>query len=411
MMRRFVLLICVFLFQFGLIAQEEGFIEESVKLRLDSINKSIKSLESEMPKLKRSRSYQLFYKKQELEKLRFLLQYEKYLINEELQLARNLIEVSLRAAENRKHAELTEFYLEYRKRLNAAVIAKREHYQELFGKEKNFRKVLYGFLEEKNDYNISRAEQMVYLANKFATENNLESVLDFLKKYDAEVNAMRQDFESEFELEMLTSNKNKYMSVVMDLIESDSINDILKAQRLVNECYQYSLQWNTKLTPAFFEIEQNVVLRSISDWYKRQGIIAQISEFNEKSVIAQRDSVNVDGVYRWNDYILVIGEMDHRAKMENVKRGEAIIHADKKLLEYIRVNRLAKFRRSVKVGTTALIPFKVKLEENFFIYNLTTEKWQYIIVYTRLKSAGLTDKLITYLPPIQFDFEITEDDS
>ena len=387
---------------------QEAIINEKLKNRLDSLENRIKKLESQIPELKRTRHYNLYFIKQELEKTQYAYKYEKLVFDEDLEQAELILKANMHYAVKKNDVGLIKYYQRY---LDDLTIKKKEReirYQQLFVKEKTFKKELYHFLNIGDEYNILRAVRMVDLALKFAADRQLNSTIDYLRKYEKIVDAELFDFYSEYNLMQLANYEKQFEKQIDPLIESDSISDILEAQKIVDHCFEYSSILHTKLDPKYFGFQQNRVSKALTDYYKRQGDMEFLEEYADQAVMAKLDSINKKGIYRWNDFIIVIDEIIPNAQFKSVQKGEAIIDADKKLIEYIRVNRLAKLGKEVNVGPTMLIPFSSEDGPENFQFNPEAEKWQYIICYTKVKNDITTKKVNAYLPPLQFEYELDE---
>ena len=170
------------------------------------------------------------------------------------------------------------------------------------------------------------------------------------------------------------------IEVFLPLVESDSLERIQEAGELVSHCYSYASSLNTRLDTSFFVLQKNVVATSISDYHDRAGNNVSLASLNGQSVVARLDSVNREGIYKWHDKILVIGHFLPSSKSEQVKSGEAIISADRKLLEYIRINRLARLGNEVRMGHTFLIPYQDDRSSSDFIFNPNKMKYWEMVV-------------------------------
>ncbi|MCG8701173.1 MAG: hypothetical protein MI922_24175, partial [Bacteroidales bacterium] len=162
----------------------------------------------------------------------------------------------------------------------------------------------------------------------------------------------------------------------------------------------------TKLDTNFFNLQRNVVSKAIEDYHKRNSDQALMEEYANQAVMAKLDSLNQKGIYRWNEYIIVIDEIRPSAQFVRVQKGEAIIDADNKLAEYIRINRLGKIKDNVDMGTTVLIAYQSDTGPNMFRFNPSAHKYQYMICYTRIKSDLFTKRINAYLPPLEFEDEV-----
>lgn len=388
---------------------QETIMNEELKNHIDSLERRIQHLEAEIPRLKRSRHYNLYFKKQELEKTRFIHEYEKLAFEEDLLQAEMILNAKTKSAIKRNDQQLLNFYQDYHKDLINKMKSQSERYQELFAKEKSFKKELYRFINMGDEYNILRAQRMVELALKYAYERKLGTTLEYLQHYKKLVDAEVFDFYSDYNLMLLANSEHQFEKQILPLIESDSLSDIMEAQKIVENCYKYATIGKTKLDTNYFEFQKNMVSKAITDYHKRQGDMEFLEEYADQAVLAKLDSLNKKGIYRWNEYIIVIDELKPNAQFKNVQKGEAIIDADRKLIEYIRINRLAKVGKEVEVGPTMLIPFCSDDGPVNFHFNPEAEKWQYIICYTKVKNDMTTKKVNAYLPPLQFENKIIED--
>ena len=399
-------LIGIFLMFFAPAFSGETIISEAQKNLFDSLENRISYLQIEIPRLKRTRHLNLYFKKLELEKTQFVYDYEKLVFEEDLMEAEALLNAKTKAALRTNDKSLIDFYKNYHNDLIDKMKKQAIRYQELFAKEKTFKKELYKYINIGDEYNILRAQRMVNLAIKYAQERNLNTTLQYLDKYKIIVEAEVFDFYSEYNLFALANNEHQFEKQIDQLIDSDSLSDIVEAQKVLEDCYEYSSIIKTKLDKKYFDFQRNRILKAASDYQKRQGDSQHLEEFSNQAVLAKLDSLNQKGIYRWNDYIIVVDELKPNAKFKNVQKGEAIIDADKKLIEYIRINRLAKVGREVEVGPTILIPFKSSDGIENFYFNPKSEKWQYIICYTRVKNEFTTKKVNAFLPPLEFEHEV-----
>jgi len=392
----------------GKVRGQDQFIDLATQQLFDSLDARVKALESELPRLSRSQSMNYFFKKRELDHTIFLTYYHRYIFDEDLEKAKDLIESRLQAARKRFDSESVKFFEQYAGKLTKEQIAQQRRYQLLFAREKNFKKELYRFIEAGDEYSLKRAERMVSLAMKYAEEKKLEMVSQYLISYRHLIEATIYDFYSDYDLKKLTYNEGQFNKVFLPLVESDSLERIQEAGELVSHCYSYASSLNTRLDTSFFVLQKNVVATSISDYHDRAGNNVSLASLNGQSVVARLDSVNREGIYKWHDKILVIGHFLPSSKSEQVKSGEAIISADRKLLEYIRINRLARLGNEVRMGHTFLIPYQDDRSSSDFIFNPNKMKYQYMVCYTVIKSQTLTRDVSKYLPPLQFEFELSE---
>ena len=279
-------------------------------------------------------------------------------------------------------------------------------YQKLFAREKDFKKELDRFLDEGDEYSLKRAQRMIDLAIKFAKERNLETVLAYLNKYDGLVKARLYDYYSEYDLNELTKSKKYFQKVFTPLVDSDSLELIKQAGELVENCYRYAAVSSCVLDTSYFVLQRNVVLASISDYNERKGYTNSLAGLGSTAIIARLDTLNQEGVYKWHEKIIVVGSIKPSSGSQAVRRGEAIIDADHRLVEYIRVNKLAKIGNEVKMGHTFLIPCNVDGKTSDFRFNPQKRKFQYIACYTRIESTYFTESVSKFFPVMQFESEV-----
>lgn len=391
----------------GISRGQEQFIDPVTQKLFDSLKARTEYLELELPRLSKSQSMQYFFKKRELDHTLFLSYYHRYVFDEDLEKARTLIDSRLKGAKKRFDATSEKFYTEYAGKLTQEQINQQRRYQLLFAKEKNFRKELFRFIDAGDEYSLKRAERMVMLALKYAAEKNLETVHQYLIKYKHLIEATIFDYYSDFDLKKLTNNKNSFNKTFLPLVESDSLQWIIESGELVNYCYSYAASTNTKLDTNFFAWQKIVVATSLSDYNDRVGNSASLASLEGQSIIARLDTLNREGIYKWHDKILVIGHFLPEGKSDQVQVGEAIIHADRKLLEYVRINRLARLGNDIKMGHTFLIPYNTDEAVTNFIFNPVKLKYQYMVCYSNIKNQSTTYAISKFLPPLQFEIEIS----
>ena len=362
------------------------------KQLLDSLNNRIDALRSEIPRLSASRDASYFFKKRELDMTIFQRDY--------------YTDSRFSAAEKRRDNVAVDFYRDYKTRLTKERSSQLARYQHLFAKEKNFRKELYRFIDAGDEYSLHRAQRMTELAIKFAKERNLETVIPYLYNYNSLVRAKLFDFYSDYDLDELTHSDRNFQKVFMPLIESDSLELIENAGKLVENCYIYAASSHCVLDTAYFALQRNVVLTSIADYNERKGNNLALSNMEGSTILARLDTLNREGVYKWHDKIIVVGSIKPTASYMYVKKGEAIIDADHRLIEYIRVNRLAKVGKEIKMGYTFLIPYTVDGAPSDFHFNQSKMRYQYIACYSKIENGYFTKSISKFLPVMQFEFEV-----
>ncbi len=405
---RILLLLLVVSFSYSWVRGQEALMDAVTKNRLDSLDQRIKYLELEIPILAETLAPSYFFVKRELDYTIFQSYYYRYIFDEELDQARTLIESRLKGAQKRGDTDAVAFYSGYSNKLTKEIANQQRRYNYLFAKEKNFRSEFDRFIEAADEYSLNRAKRMTDLAIKFASEKNLPTVLEYLYRYQNYVAACLFDFSSEYDLVKLTHSEASFQKAFTLLIESDSLELIQEAGKLTDQCYNYVANIHSALDTNYFAMQRKVVNTSISDYNERKGYNSNLTKLGGQSVIARVDSLNKEGIYKWHDKILVVGHFKPTASIDNVKKGEAIIDADRKLFEYIRVNRLAKLKDDARLGQTYFIPYQEDDKIKDFCYNPNLKQYQYMICYTMIESSSLTKEINKFLPPLQFKTETGE---
>jgi hypothetical protein len=382
---------------------QEAFLDPADKYLLDSLESRIKNLEQIISGLSANRDVNFYYTKRDLDITVFLSQYYHSIADENIDEAKEVIDLHLQAAEKRRDEYSIKFYKDYQSRLTTEIQKQWRHYQFLFQKEKNFENEFNKFYKVRDEYSLNRCKRMTSLAIKYARERKLDITLKYLFKYDRMVNAALISYHSEFDLDKLTRKESEFQKVFSLLISSDSLEQIKKAGLLVENCYSYVENISCALDTNYFIKQQIIVTNALYDYNQRKGNNSELSLLIGKTIKGRFDTLNREGIYKWNDYILVIGEFDPKAKFDNVKKGEAISDADHRLLEYIRINRLANLGNKVKMGTTYLIPFFNDNKQQDFKYIPELRKFQYMVCYTQIENVDLTKQICRLLPPIEFE--------
>jgi hypothetical protein len=386
----------------GLMGQEVP-VDLDYKTLIDSLDIRIKNLDSEIPRLSAIRDANYFYKKRDLDITIFLSSYYRFLSDEDIDQAKELIESRLYVAQKRKDAYSIDFFQGYKLQLTKEIGRQRARYQYLFKDEKNFKKVFYNTLNESDENSLKRCKHLTDLALKYAREQNLETVIKYLTKYEGIIDAAIYNSTAEYDLKKLTKSESAFQKMFTPLIESDSLELIYKADSIVEHCYKYSASTSCRLDTNFFAKKKKIVIIAISDFNARKGANAELTILAGQTIIARFDTINREGIYKWHESIIVIGHFNPKSKSENVNKGEAIIDADRRLFEYIRINRIAKLGKSVKLGNTFIIPFEFENKPIGFMFNPRVKKYQYMICYTRIKNKNLTQKITKVLPPLEFE--------
>ncbi|MBN1598631.1 MAG: hypothetical protein JW894_10080 [Bacteroidales bacterium] len=373
---------------------------------LDSLEKRIVFLERKIPHLKEIRDPDYYFARNDLDRTLFLKYYYNYLFDEDLDKAKSLIESKLKVAKKRRNDNDIDFYKEYEDKLKEEIINQQRRYQQLFAKEKNFKKEFNRFIDQNDEYSLMRAQRMTDLALKYARDKKLNSVTEYLYKYKAYASARIYDYHSQYDLQKLTSKESAFEKEFQPLVYSDSLPLIEEAGKLVRYCYDYAFSSSSLLDTAYFALKENVVSKAIHDYHARKGNSSALAGLIGQSVIASLDSFNREGIYQWNDNIIVIGHFKPDSKFDNVKKGEAILEADRTLIEYIRVNRLAKLGKTVRMGATFLIPYNDDVVPSAFLNNGEKVNYHFMVCYTRVENDHITREIRKLLPVMQFDYEV-----
>lgn len=393
---------------FILFAQEKVF-DEKTKYTLDSLDNRITHLEKSIEQMGTSRDANLFRTKRDLDMTKFLRQYEELIYDEDIFSAQNLIEKKIQEAEKRMDKFAIDYYKTYKSKLTRLRGQKRARYQELFAKEKNFEKEYKTYIKGGDEYSLIRAKRMVDLAIRYAEEKQLSETLKYLYRYRELTAALIYDLHSEFDLRKLSNNESYFLKTFEPLLESDSLDVIMKGAELANQCYNYTSTTPCKINPGFFDMQKIAAANAIVDWNERQGITAELATLTGQSVIARLDNLNREGIYQWKNLILVIGTVKFSSKSEMVRRGEAIINADRTLLDYVRINKIAKVKNNkIEAGKTYMVSYYIDGKKTYFNYDYNKNEYQYMICYTSIVNEKVTEEMIRFLPPLQFQEEINE---
>ncbi|MBN2481855.1 MAG: hypothetical protein JXB19_08955 [Bacteroidales bacterium] len=387
----------------GRVMAQELLFGKHYEQLFDSLDNRIASLEKQIPRLKESRDVSYYNLQRELDLTIFVKAYEEYVMEEQLDQARSLVERRLEHARSRKDQYSVDFYNKYLDLVYTQLKQQRMYYQELLSKEKKFKKAYHAIVEEGTLEFHQKADRMIKLALKYAHENNLKETASYLQGYLLYNEAVIYDFNTPYDLAKLAAGSKNFEAVFVPLVESDSINDIKKAEELLNACRNYSKLAGTALDSAYFDQQNLVIATALSDLLSSEGRDREIEKFTDQSIEARLDTLNPSGVFKWNDYVVVIDEFIPNSSFKNVKKGEAIIHADKMLATYLMKNKLCKSISELKFGYAFIIPYESNVKNADFYYNETTGKWQYIACYASIVSEAYTKNVSRYMPPIYFE--------
>ncbi|MBN1158451.1 MAG: hypothetical protein JXA61_03655 [Bacteroidales bacterium] len=400
----FILVVTVIAGSRRIMAQELRFRSDYGQL-FDSLDQRINSLEQQIPRLKESRDVSYYGLQRELDLTIFVKAYEEYVMEEELDRAGNLVETRLKHAQLRKDQYSVEFYSRYLDLVYRQIKQQRMYYQELLAREKKFKKVYQEIIREGTPESHVKADRMIKLALKYASENNLRETAYYLQRYLLYNAAVMNNFNSPYDLDQLTARAGNFEEVFLPLVESGNIDDIQKAEELLNNCLNYSKLTGTALDSVYFDQQRLAITAALSEPFSREGKEEVAEKHTYQSKLARLDTLNLSGVFKWNDYIVVIDEFLPVSSFENVRKGEAIIHADKILAAYLMTNKLCRSVSELKFGYAYIIPYVSNVKNTSFYYNQATGKWQYITCYTSIVSETYTRNVSHYMPSIHFENE------
>ncbi len=390
----------------NILSAQEDYFDQKTKRLLDSLDKRISYLEIQVPKLSENRDAKYFATKRELDMTIFVRNYEEYLFDEDLDAAEQLIESRIQASEKRTDQFAVDYYHGYALELTKIRGQQQARYQKLFAKEKNFKNEWEKFIKVGDEYSLTRALRMVDLAIKYAQDKHLTETLKYLYRYRDFTEALVYDFHSSYDLEKLTSSESVFLKTFEPLINSDSLKSIQEGIELVNACYEYAASAKSVADTIFFGKQKIAAANAVADWNQRQGMTAELALLTGQAVLAQLDSINKEGIYIWKGKIVVIGSLTFTSKSENVRRGEAIINADRRLMDYIRINKIAKISSSYKIGKTVMLPYVEEGKPEYFLFDRKLQKWQYMVSYSSVINERVTKDMIRFLLPMQFKEEI-----
>ena len=368
----------------------------------DSLDQRVSDLQKQIPKLKQARDVAYYNKQRELELTLFVKSVEEYIHEEDLDNAKKIVEARLEKAEFRREQYSVTFCRKYKDDVNNLIKQQRIHYQALFAKEKNFKKEFDRLAGTGTTDNYQKTLRMVNLALKYANENKLTETIKYLDNYKSYTEALIFDAGSEYNLASLTSNAKEFEKVFLPLVESDTIEDIREAESLISYCINYSRLTGSRLDPEYFARQGLVVTSSLSDFLESKGREKELERYTDEAVKARVDSLNPCGVFKWHEQIIVIDEFNPSSTMEAVKKGEAIIHADKMLTAYLKKNKLCTSEKDLTFGYAFVIPYHSDAKNSAFYFNSSSQKWQYITCYTSVIDTEYTQHVSKYMPPLLF---------
>ncbi len=298
--RRNIIVFFVFLsISFSCLIGQESFYDPHTKNLLDSLDKRIAALQIEIPRLAETRATNYFFAKRDLDFTIFLKHYKQYVFDEELDKAQDLVESRLQSVQKRGDKVAQNFYKEYKSKINNEISNQQRRYQVLFEKEKTFNKEFYRFVNRGDEYSLKRAQRMTDLTLKYALEKNLTSVYGYLHHYKNYIQSILFDFYSDYDLAKLTNNEAAFQKIFKPLVESDSLEMIEKAGKLVEHCHNYVSYIPSDLDSLYFARQNNVVASFVSDYHARKGSLGMFSKTGESFIIAKLDTLVQEGIFKW----------------------------------------------------------------------------------------------------------------
>jgi hypothetical protein len=368
----------------------------------DSLENRLDYLQKQLPRLKESRDVAYYNLQREIDLTRFVVACEEFIAEEDLDNARKLVDSRLERAEFRRDQYSVTFYRHYKEDVFGLIKQQRIHYQALFAREKNFKKEFEHLVSQGIQDNYQKTLRMVNLSLKYARENNLSETVKYLESYLAYTQALGFDAGSSYDLAALTNNTKEFEKVFNPLVESDSLKDLKEAETLVYQCFNYARLSGSKLNTEYFTKQRQVVTSSLSDLLVMEGREKELDRYTDEAIKARFDTVNPCGVFKWHDQVIVIDEFSPSSTTEAVKKGEAILHADKMLSAYLKKNKLCGSINELKFGYAFIIPYQSNSKNTAFYYNLSSKKWQYIACYTSIVNDSYTQRVSKFMPPLLF---------
>lgn len=402
-------LIVIALLITSLVSAQEDEAAKKLKTLLDSLDFRIKELGLYLENNKHNRDARYFATNRELGISKFIKQFEQYIYAENLVEADRLVQSKIKLAAKRYANWEEKYYLGYASKLTKIRAEKQRHYQKLFEKEKNFRAEYYSYIEEKNEASLRRARRMVELAIQYANTQSREETLKYLHRHLNYTDALLFDLNSKYDLAQLTSGKSKFHKTFDLLVQSDSLDNIREAEALLGYCLMYSASALPAVDTNYLNRQKNVVHNAITDWTARRDISGEMEQLTGAATITRFDSLNREGIYKWNDKIVVIGNLRFSSNSEMVRRGEIILNADRTIYNYMRVNRVDKMKsNSFKTNGTYILPFNESGKTRYYKFNQGKKAYQYMVCYSSVINKKMTVNISRFLPPMQFEEEVTE---
>jgi len=393
------------LFGTAKIQAQESRGEGMILVRIDSLEKRIGHLQNQVNRYKQTRDVNFYNVQRELDLSLFLKTYEEYALEEDLDMAKSLVEKRLERAKMKSDQYTIDFYNRYKDDVFKRIKAQRIYYQALFEKERNFRRELDRVLVPENPETYRKGRRTIELALKYASENNLVETVSYLKKYLAFADALEFDRQSDFDLNLITRSESNFKKAFLPLADSDSLGHRHEALQLVDHCISYAGLSGSPLSQEFLSLQKLYANTSLTEMLERDRRETDIGRYTSQAITARTDTLNPCGVFKWHNQVIVIDEFSPTASMETVKKGEAIMFADKMLSAYLTKNKLCTGEKDLRYGNTFIIPYQSNAKQSAFYFNPLTKKWQFIACYTMIIDESFTEQVSRFMPPLQFTHE------
>jgi uncharacterized protein YihD (DUF1040 family) len=193
------------------------------------------------------------------------------------------------------------------------------HYQDLLSKESKFRQAFRQAISPGTRQAYEKALKMTVLALKYANEYNFSNAAVYLHTYRNKAEAVIYDFDTDYDLNDITSSRKNFTGLFLPLTESDSLAGLREAESLLLKCARYSELTETGLDTAFLHDQSLLIATSLSDILAREGREKDIEKYTDIAIAARLDTLNPSGVFKWNDYIVVIDEFVLRGVQQRKK--------------------------------------------------------------------------------------------
>lgn len=401
-MGRFLLIALSFFLSLNTFGQD-FYISPSYQNKLDSLNIKIKKLSTYIKENSSNRNARYFSVKRELALTKFVKEYESLVYQEKFDDAFKLIESRILAAKKSSDEYSINYFNNYNAKLTARRIHRQGHYQNLFQKEKNFQKYYRSYIEQIDSSSLFSAQFMIELAIQYAQRDNRTQTLLYLNSYNDYNQALFIDLATAYDLEQLTNNMSKFDKLFDEMLSSDSINVLQEANTLLNDCENYSRLAGSDVQPGYFAMQRNVTANTIAKWNTKFGNNTDISSLTDAAITARFDAINEEGIFIWNEHVIVIGSVNFSSSSELVRRGQAISDADRKLFQYIKMNRIVKFKpNDQKTAGTFILPYNNNGKKQYYKFNESKDNFQYMVCYRSIINEKVTEDLGKYLQPLQF---------